>query len=202
MIRNRLAVVVAVFMLVVLAPPGRAQFTGYGAGGQFLLLNKSVQEELKLTGEQRSKLKGSVDKVLDEYQDKLSRLRQMDAEDRAALMAAITEKTNGIVTTVLDKDQVKRLRQIDLQQRGPMALYDPEVRKALNITEEQRGKLKALADEGFKQLHKAVDARDDKQAEAVVKAAMEKLDSLLTEDQKRTWKEMLGKPFVPKLERE
>jgi hypothetical protein len=202
MIRNTFGVVVALIVLAVLATPGRSQFTGYGTGGQFLLLNRSVQEELKLTEDQRSRLKGSVGKVLEGFQDRLTRLRGMDAEERAALMSAITEKTNSIVTTVLDRDQIRRLRQIDLQQRGPMALYDPEVRKALNITEEQLGKLKTLANEGFKELHKALDARDEKSAETVVNAAMEKLDALLTEAQKRTWKEMLGKPFTPKLERE
>src|SRR5262245_32513818 len=102
--RHMLGFAAIVGLAAVLSTPARGQFTGYGAGGQFLLLNKSVQEELKLSKEQLEKLKGSVDKVLDGFKDKLSKIREMEPEDRAKLMGSITEKTNKIVVEVLDKD--------------------------------------------------------------------------------------------------
>jgi hypothetical protein len=189
-------------MTAVLSTPAQAQFTGYGANAQFLLLNKSVQEELKLTENQLGKLKGAVDKILGGYREKLSKVREMEPEERAKLMGDITEKTNVIVVEVLDKDQIKRLREIDLQQRGPMALYDPEVRKALKITENQLTQLKALAAETTKELQKAYDDRDARNIESAMQTGLKKLSELLTDEQKEKWKEMLGKPFMPKLEKE
>jgi hypothetical protein len=185
-------------LAAVLSTPAQAQLTGYGAGGQLLLLNKSVQEELKLTNDQLGKLKGAVEEVLGGFKEKLANLREMGPEERAKLMDAITEKTNKIIVGVLDKDQIKRLREIDLQQRGPMALYDPEVRKALKITDDQLSQLKDLAAETNKAIHKAYDNRDTRSLEGAVETGLRKLSTLLTDEQKTTWKEMLGKPFTPK----
>jgi hypothetical protein len=191
----------ALGLLAVLSTPAQAQFTGYGAGGQFLLLNKSVQEELKLSKEQLEKLKDKVEDVLGGFKDKLAKIREMEPEDRAKLMDSITDKTNKIVVDVLDKDQVKRLREIDLQQRGPMALYDPEVRKALDITEKQLKELKELAAETNKALHKAHDDKDQKAIDAAIESGLKKLGDLLTDEQKKKWKEMLGKSFTVKIEK-
>jgi hypothetical protein len=195
MIRNGIILAAAVGLLGALTVPARAQFTGYGVGGQYLLMNQSVRQELKLTEQQFGKIKTEVDKVLDANKDKLARLKDADPEERAPVLDAITEQTNKIVVGVLSKDQVKRLREIDLQQRGPMALYDPEVRKALKITEPQLAKLKVLAKETNQQAQKAQDAGDMKKLDEVMRAAGEKLDTLLTDEQKKTWVEMLGKPF-------
>src|SRR5262249_46369458 len=83
-----------------------------------------------------------------------------------------------------------------------MALYDPEVRKALKITDEQVGKLKELADKSFKAVQKHFDDRDMKKVTEVVREAHEKLAEILTDEQKTTWKEMLGKRFELKPDKE
>ena len=121
------------------------QLTGQGVGAQFLLFNKSVQEELKLTPDQITKLRTEAETVLGGFKDQLTKLKDMEPSARARVLSTITEKTNKVVTSILDREQVQRLRQIDMQQRGPLALYDEEVRKNLNITEAQLGKLKAAA---------------------------------------------------------
>jgi hypothetical protein len=194
---SRYAVRFAVVFGVLAALPssGRAQFTGYGVGGQYLLQNKSVQQELRLTREQLGQLKTAVEKLLDANKDKLARLRDLSPEEQAKVMAPITEQSNKIVVGVLSDAQVKRLREIDLQQRGPMALYDPEVRKALRITDEQTTMLKALADRTMPALQKAYAAKDMRKASEIMRAAEEKLGTILTEEQKKTWAELLGKPF-------
>lgn len=202
MMRNVIRIAVVLGAVAALAGSARAQFSGYGVGGQYLLLNKSVQQELKLTDDQLDKLKGAVEKLLDDNKDRLAKLRDLAPEERAKAMAPITDLSNKIVVKVLDEDQVKRLRQIDIQQRGPMALYDPEVRKALKITDEQTGMLKELADKSIAQVQKFYDAKDMKKVAEVMRGAEEKLASILTDDQKRTWREMLGKPFEVRMERE
>jgi hypothetical protein len=200
MTRHILCLAAAIGLIGALAVPSQAQFTGYGVGGQLLLLNKSVQQELKLSDAQIAKLKDSVGKVLENNRGELAKMRAAGHDERAKLMSAISEQTNKAVVGVLNPDQVKRLREIDLQERGPMALYDPEVRKSLKITDEQLGKLKNLADDSLQQVQKAYDARDMKKVREVVRSAQQKLADILTDEQKRTWREMLGKPFDLKQE--
>src|SRR5262245_60385648 len=115
MIRNGIILAAAVGLLGALTVPVRAQFTGYGVGGQYLLMNQSVRQELKLTDQQFGKIKADVDKVLAANKDKLAKLKDADPEERAPVLDAVTEQTNKIVVGVLSKDQVKRLREIDLQ---------------------------------------------------------------------------------------
>jgi hypothetical protein len=195
MTRHILRLVAAVGLMGALVVPSQAQFTGYGVGGQFLLLNKSVQQELKLTNDQIAKLKDTVGKVLEGNKGELAKMRTAGHDERAKLMSTISEQTNKAVVGVLNPDQIKRLREIDLQERGPMALYDPEVRRSLKITDEQLGKLKNLADDSLQQVQKAYDARDMKKVREVVRSAQDKLNDILTDEQKRTWREMMGKPF-------
>jgi hypothetical protein len=195
MMRHILRLAVVMGLVGVLAAVGQAQFTGYGVGGQLLLLNKSVQQELKLSNDQITQLKEAVAKVLEDNKGELAKIRGAGPEERARVMRTIAEQTNKIVTKVLNEDQVKRLREIDLQERGPMALYDPEMRRSLKITDEQLGKLKELADTSIKQAQKFHDERDVKKIREVVRNAQEKLADILTDEQKKAWREMLGKPF-------
>lgn len=196
MIRTTFGLVATLVVIAVLVGATPAQFTGQGVGGQFLLFNKSVQDELKLTPDQVTKLRADAEAALGTFKDQLGKIREMEPQARARLLASVTDKTNRIVAGVLDKDQVQRLRQIDLQQRGPLALYDEEVRKNLNITEAQLGKLKAVADATFQDLQKAHEAKDEKQMDAACRAAIEKVNEILTEEQRRTYQEMIGRPFA------
>jgi hypothetical protein len=186
---------VALAAVAAVAATASAQFTGYGVGGQYLLLNQSVQRELKITPQQAETLKGEVNKILAPYKAQLDRVRDTSPDEYYKLVDEITQKTNAVVVKVLDAEQVKRLREIDLQQRGPMALQDPEVRKALKIDKDQEAKLKTLADETFGTIRRLDPARDGAKIEDTVKKALQQLDTILTDAQKRSWQEMLGKPF-------
>jgi Spy/CpxP family protein refolding chaperone len=96
-------------------PAGGRQ--GQGMIGPAMLLRiEKVQEDLKLTAEQKEKLQGLA--------------RGPEAEKQVA--------------EILTPEQTKRLHQIRLQVAGPAALGDPEVVKALEITEEQQAKLREV----------------------------------------------------------
>jgi serine/threonine protein kinase len=109
-------------------------------GGQLQLLsNESVRRELRLAEEQEKELKELQERRAELFRDPrgwapddwYARTQKLAAWDRAALAA-------------LEGAQVKRLRQIALQQQGVQAFLEPEVADALRLSTEQREKLRLL----------------------------------------------------------
>jgi Spy/CpxP family protein refolding chaperone len=90
-----------------------------------LLQNEQVQKELQLTEEQKQKLQG---------------LGREMRDNRGAMQAKVAE--------ILQPSQVERLKQIRLQVGGPMAVLQPDVAKDIELTDEQRGKIKAIMEQG------------------------------------------------------
>jgi hypothetical protein len=134
-----------------------------------LLRDPSVQRDLKLDQEQVKKAEEAAQKALE---------------------------------GALSADQIKRLKQIQLQQRGLEAFRDAEVEKALKLSDEQKEKLKTIAEEvrkemgGLFQRGQGGNPREafQKMQEMRTKAR-EKADAVLTDEQKKAWKELTGAPF-------
>src|SRR5262249_20714624 len=104
------------------APPG-APGGGFGGGRLFLLSQKSVQEELKLTDDQVKKVSELEQKQRDAFQG----ARNLSREEAQKKFQELASDTNKAIADSLKEDQVKRLKQISLQQQGTRALSDPEV---------------------------------------------------------------------------
>ena len=62
------------------------------------------------------------------------------------------EKINKTLAEILKADQTERLKQIGLQVQGPLTSENPEVVKALQITDEQKTKVKDILSETRKQV--------------------------------------------------
>jgi hypothetical protein len=142
-------------------PPG-----GFGFGRSTrvtriatLARNTAVQDELKLTEDQK---KGISDASTSTFQ---------------SVLEAIDTK----VMAVLNNEQKARLKQIELQQLGIVAVLRPEVAKQLKLTDEQQAAVQKLLDD-------RQDADREKKALA-----------LLTDEQRKTWEGMLG-PKGPDLQ--
>lgn len=147
-----------------------------------LLMNPSVQKELKLSDEQVEKIK----KVVPEF----AKLTDLKPDERK-------DKVQKILADILQPAQSQRLRQIEVQQRG---LSDPDNQQALKLTEEQKERIKSVNQELGKELRDifSKDGRSKDAMEKVQKArqtSREKMVNILTDDQKKTWKEMAGEPF-------
>ena len=183
-----------------------------GAGVAMLLGNEGVQKELKLTDEQKTKVK----EFADAQQAKMAELRggggQPDPEKMAEARKAATEAGDKFVKDTLNADQQKRIKQIQhqaqLQMAGPSALTGDDVAKALSLTDDQKDKIKTLGDEMRKdrqELQGDLRGGGDAAAEAMKKMASitkeytAKATDVLTADQKKMWKDMTGEPFELKL---
>jgi hypothetical protein len=192
-----------------LAQQGRGGGRGMGGGGGLgmLLTNASVQQELKLDATQTEKAKEVAAKAREKT---TSALEGLQGEERFAKMReigkGINEEINTSIKTFLSKEQVHRLHQIQHQVQGAQAFADEHVQNHLKLNDTQKSEVKAILDESntemrslFQGFQSDPEGTRTKIAEHR-KATLDKVVSKLTDEQKTTWKDMLGTHFDIKYE--
>lgn len=145
------ALVVFSFCLTATAQEG-GQRRGVGMRGSMLglLMQESVQKELKLTDEQLTKVREVGEKLRAEMRDSFAGLRDIqDAQERRDKMTGLSDefdtKAREQLRDVLSREQMMRLFQIRLQVRGTLyALNNPRIARRLQLTEEQKQKAAEL----------------------------------------------------------
>lgn len=200
--------VIAVTLALLLAIPAQAQRQQrqqQGAGGVAgLLENESVQKELKMEKDQADKVKEAVAKVTDKHKDERAKLADLGREERRTetqkLNAIVNAEVMAAIGDILKPEQVKRLKQIELQQAGSRAFTRADVATALKLTDEQKEKIKTINEDAGKQLaelRQGGNAQNNREKIAAVnKETTEKVQGVLTDDQKKAFKEMTGEPFT------
>lgn len=185
---------------------------GMGGGPVMLLMNPQVQKELGLTEEQIGKLREVGRSLMEQSRERFQGLRDLSPEERRQRMAALMEEARAqaeeALKPVLTAEQLKRLRQIELQValQGPggvRTLLRKDVAEALGLTEEQRQKLEALADKIAEQMREAFrpgagpEAREQmqKRMEELRGEARAEVEKILNQEQLGKLKELLGAPF-------
>ncbi len=209
-------VAVAFGLVALMSAPAWAQGRG-GFGGGFggpgmLLSNKGVQQEIKATDEQVSKL----NTLSEETRTKMTALREKFAdvpqeergEKMRTEMAPINADVEKSLATILKPEQVKRFHQIQRQTAGVNAFAQPRVAEELKLTDDQKAKIREINTELQTSTREAfTSAGQDNREEAMKKItdlrkdAMAKAQALLTDDQKKAWKDMTGEPYEVKFER-
>jgi Spy/CpxP family protein refolding chaperone len=118
---------------------GRGRGGPGGAGGMGgppsmarLAMIPKVQEALKITDEQKTK----IEKINADFRKEMSGDRP-DPEKMKKMRDEVTDK----LKEVLDADQQKRLMGIFIQVMGAGSVMDPAVGKAIDLTDEQKDKL-------------------------------------------------------------
>lgn len=202
--------------LAILAVPALAQPPRGGGFGQMgigqLLMNKSVQEELKLDKEAVEKITAAITKVREDMKDDLAKLREQDTprEERQAINKKLTEATTKAVTDLVKPEQMTRVKQIQLQVQGTNVFNNADVQKAINLTDDQKEDIKKVNDgAGQKMREMFQDAQGDQdkirelqtKVAAMRKENMEKVTKSLKPEQQKALKELLGAPFELKIER-
>lgn len=174
-----------------------------------MLRNESVQNELKLSGDQKAKVATLGDEVQSEFQAAFTELGELDPEDRREKMQELQQKAlergKGVqrdLAGILSPEQTTRLKQISLQRRGVSALTDDEVAAELKLTDDQKKQLASLQTQNetemrdaFRQAREAgAGDRDAMRAkmESLREAANARLLGVLTADQKTQWEQMQG----------
>jgi RNA polymerase sigma factor (sigma-70 family) len=173
-----------------------------------LVLRAEVQTELKLTGEQVSKIRHVVCEVDARANEDVPRVNPPQpgkpGEPADATYKRDVEKGKAlreVLPDILTDAQAARLRQLEKQVVGMSAFLDPEYVTLLKLTEEQQGKVQVIVAQA-RQVQRqrlggvvpggVVDVDSYRQAD---KAAVQQILELLTEDQRRTWRDLTGEEF-------
>ena len=212
MVRPLGKLVVALGTLALLAPPtwaqqqkGRGFGPGMGGGGM-ILRAENVQKDLKLSAEQIDKIDATLRSVQEKHRDDFAALSDLEPQERMPKMLSL----NKAVTEDLKKglsmtaEQAKRYDQISLQQRGLMAFADPTVVEKLKLTQDQRSQIREIASAGGAgrgglAAFKNASAEEKKDAFRKMRETqrdnMKKVMAVLSDDQKKEWKELTGEPI-------
>jgi hypothetical protein len=207
---KRLATVSMVALLVLssasaLYAQGQGRGRGGRGGGFFgsresmrlnLLSVPKVQENLKLSDEQKSKAQAAVEQLNSERQKAFAGLQNASDEDRQKAFASLQEKTKSSweeASKALSKEQLERLDQISLQAMGTGALNDETVAKTLMLTEEQQQKLRDVSTEVGGKMREIGfgEGTQEKRAE-LQKEMTDKSLAVLTDDQRAQFAKMQG----------
>ena len=217
----------AAALAVIVADSAQAQRGGgRGQGGMsigLVLTNKDLQDELKVTDDQKGKLKEMTGKQT-EMNKKRQELFGGGQPDRTQMQelqkeaTALNEEIRKATDGVLTADQKKRYKQIEIQAMGLRAFGNAEIVKELNITEDQKSAMKEVTDgmatevaalrkelglpaQGGRPMAGDTPPDAEKMAEyakktkPLVDAALEKSVKALSADQKKQWMEMIGVKF-------
>lgn len=131
---------------------------GRMGGSLMLLRSEQVQQELKLTDDQKTRLQQLGEKLRTEMRERFASLSNLSDEQRRARMNEMREQmqkeaetreaeTFKQIAEILQPEQLKRLKQIQLQLEGPSALRRPEVAEAIGLSADQKAQLEQLATE-------------------------------------------------------
>ncbi|MBY0525750.1 MAG: hypothetical protein K2R98_20260 [Gemmataceae bacterium] len=176
----------------------------FGLSG--LARQKGVQDELKMTKKQADAVPKIIKDVNARFKDDLAELEELKGAERfkkqSEISKAAGEETDKALAAVLSADQMTRLKQIQVQQRGPYAFSEADVVEALKLSKDQQKKVREIEAEYQKALGEAsklTDANErTKKVAAAIKDALDKDLALLTDEQKKAWKTLTGDPYKGK----
>jgi Spy/CpxP family protein refolding chaperone len=202
-----LAIVLVVSQMAVAQPPegGRGE-GGRGGGGPSggmggpgmmssvdLAGIEPVQAVLKLSDEQKTKVKEITDKLREDRRE----LRQGSEFNREEL-DKLNHDAAAKLAEVFDESQQQRLVGILAQISLGAALNEPSVVKELNITDEQKKKLAEVADENRQSMRGLRDLSPEERREkmgSLRTEAEKRILAVLTSDQQTQLEQLKGEKF-------
>ena len=162
----------AVFAVVVVGFAGGQQPGGFGKGG----FGKGGFDYFGLANNRQVR----------------EEIKLTDAQ--AAKLPAAALKALG---EVLDEGQLKRLKQVYLQQKGNPIFLEADIKTELKITDEQVKKIQAALETQAKETTEMFEGGgfDFEKMQEIQKTATAAVRGVLTEQQKTNWTRMIGEPF-------
>jgi len=206
-------VLVGLLVLPLLAQRPRGGQGGQ-QGGDFLLIFKSVQEELKLDDKQKKELAAIAEKQLENGKKIFELFKEGEKDKARETGKKFFEETSKALAKVrqsLTSTQLKRFTQIEIQQavkiKSPRIFTNQEVEKILKLSDKQKDAIKETLSDLEKDSKEVLDeAKDFKKKGAAYKkiATMrgevyEKLTKSFTKDQLKVWETAGGEEFKGKL---
>ncbi len=172
------------------------------AAGQIKLLNQPpVAEELRLSEGQRAKAQELLNRVEELWHDTFRDIGQTPAAELHRHFVERSQLNEADLKAMLSQDQLRRLHQLDLQADVAAALREPEVLAKINLTEDQRDRIKTIEQQEMAHWRGAHqrDALPNSAAKNLGKKSPssknERILEVLTMEQAVAWRELTGTPF-------
>jgi hypothetical protein len=114
-----------------------------------------------------------------------------------AQLEKVDEAINKALAASLEPDQLKRLKQISLQMRGPGALADAKVQAELKLSGEQKENIKTIFADNAKKIRELMEEGPEgfTKMRELRKETSDKALGVLTASQREQWREMTGPEF-------
>jgi hypothetical protein len=186
---------------------GQGRRGGRGFGGPTGLLRMpEVQKELKMEQAQ-------IDLVnaLQTPQGNRQDFQNLSQDERRARFAQMRAEQEKKVAEILNKDQMARLKQLEIQQAGVRALNEQAVADQLKLSADQKSKIQKINDEerasmqqifqGFRGNNGQQPSQEERQAafqkmQELRTANETKITAVLTDAQKKQFEAMQGPKFT------
>jgi len=159
----------------------------------FILFTPKVKSEINLTPSQLTKIQDAFGDCLQVEGDRIS-IRLTGGQDLSEMESQAMK--------VLEAPQRKRLEEIWIQRLGGIALADDAIAKKVGLNANQKQEADRLVEQGGNEI--AEMAPDGHSPETLKKMTDirtkvgKKIEALLTEEQKKIFEELKGKPFAMK----
>jgi hypothetical protein len=164
-------------------------FSLQGCSQLSLLIHRSVRDDLQLSEDQKRQIT-ELSELLGEQRRQLRQLPPLTEKHWRQEFEKLAQENRERVAKILQPEQAARLAQIRLQWRGPSAFKDPEIVDPLKLTKQQRDQIDEILKESWvgpgRHRHKLDESR---------KKAGERIQALLTADQRTKWEQMIGQPL-------
>jgi len=163
----------------------------------FLLREPAVLDDLQATAEQRQRLAELAEKRESQRREFFGGPRDSNSQTQHQRSLVLARENEAALGEILSAAQVHRLPQIALQCQGPRALlHEPDVANTLKLTPDQKQRLRTIEFELMSPRgngpHRGPpgDASDER-----VKATLQNMLAVLTNDQLAQWQTLVGKPY-------
>jgi len=184
-----------------------AQMLETGLGPQFIVFRDKVQKDLEVSDDQKRKLQEHMESVLKEMTENFQSFGGLEPEERGKKMGSYRQKAEedlaAFLQDTLTKEQLRRMRQLTLQREGLFTLGHSEMMSELKLTDQQKHQFMSLIQEMQEAIEPVIKAAQSRgRPEEIGPRLMKprrkfegKIETILSDAQKKQWKEMLGKPL-------
>jgi Spy/CpxP family protein refolding chaperone len=166
-----------------------------GAIEIMLLRQHSVQKELKLSDDQVDK----IHKFAAEQWEKAEKADKETEAEQDKVFTKLTDENEKFIEKHVTKQQRDRLQEIALQVAGLLLVTRHDITAKLNLTADQKDRIAKARTEARQEAEELLyTTKKDEQREKlkeIKETTRKKMDKILTDEQKVTWRRMIGETF-------
>lgn len=166
---------------------------------------QGVPQALNLSQQQINSLNQLSTRIQNSYRDRYGKLSGVPEAERAARLRELNQQYQADWMTgardVFNQQQLSRYQQLQLQQGGFNSLSNADLQRQLNLTAEQQRRVQDAANWSAQQMRdiNSLGATDRDKAMLLYqdyqKQYQQRFNQILTPEQQRTWKGMIGEPY-------